>query len=361
MNAQKRYEYMKELQTDLKPVNIPVTFEENANEENLKKLAETMEKMGCKPGWTHECKPTISGEVNGEIFVSMKRCDVKEIFNAQTIYKKDGYYDVQVLNYKNDKNEDCQQLGYKEKLTFEDGMYKNLCLVNFSVDSSNTGVDREVFEKGIKVREIGGISARYKLATEFEKFAQPSDELLEEYSKATGLPIIYGEKIVGLDIKRLKEEMIEIEKNKGRNTTLVWPYIISIEVSRQIDNKPQTKTIKYAYTSLESYKKEEKPYMIYMDGIDGRTGFSGMFRLQGETYIDNRTFRKENDEYKYDTISYEKIMKLAGEMRTKLSDEAKSAVMGTFKMPPQIKKIYERASSIKKEEKDSNLGIENYH
>ena len=86
-----------------------------------------------------------------------------------------------------------------------------------------------------------------------------------------------------------------------------------------------------------------------MDGIDGRTGFSGMFRLQGDSYIDNSTFRRENGEYTFDTIGYDQIMELAGKMPTQLSQRANLAVMGKFRMPSELQQIYEKATSIEQE------------
>ncbi len=114
-------------------------------------------------------------------------------------------------------------------------------------------------------------------------------------------------------------------------------------------NEYKRKKIEYLYASQEEYRSGKKPYMIYMDGIDGRTGHSGIFRLNGDSYVDNSTFRKENGEYKIDTISYEEIMKLAGKMPTQLSQEANSVAMtGKYKMRPEIQEIFNKALQTEK-------------
>lgn len=326
-----------------------VTFK-NLDQKTLGKLAKTIGKLGGKLGWTHSEKPTISGEFNGKSFLSIKRKNVWKGYDGQTICTENGYYDIKTskINPKMGK--------YEEHLTLEDGTSTNFYA---SLGEPDGYVRSVVSRNGISLIEVADLAIMHGDAHEFENFAQPSEELLGEYSKATGLPIImdsykiYGDNglkaTTGLDMKDLQWTMEEQE------SSVIYPYIVSIEVSKQADDahKSKKKTIKYAYTSPEAYKNGEKPYMIYMDGIDGRTGFSGMFRLKGDSYVDNSTFRRENGKYTYDTISYEEIMKLAGKMPIQLSERTKAAIMGESRMPWGIQKIYDRAIYI--EHKNENV------
>lgn len=313
-------------------LEVPVTFGD-LEEEVSKKLAKTIGKIGGELGWTHNLKPTISGKLNGKSFISIKRINVGDEFDGQTICTENGYYDIRTLKSNPNKG------SYKEHLTLEDGTNASFFA---SLGSDTSEVYSVRSKNGISLKETADMSISSRQAYEFEKFAQPSDELLEEYSKTTGLPIIRGD-------GRL-EECLTMTMRK-QDSSVTFPYIVSIEASKQMDgeNRPKKKAIKYAYTSPEAYKNGEKPYMIYMDGIDGRTGFSGMFRLQGDSYIDNSTFRRENGEYMFDTIGYDQIMELAGKMPTQLSQRANLAAMGKFRMPSELQQIYEKATSIEQE------------
>ncbi len=313
-------------------LEVPVTFGD-LEEEVSKKLAKTIGKIGGELGWTHNLKPTISGKLNGKSFISIKRRNVGDEFDGQTICTENGYYDIRTLKSNPNKG------SYKEHLTLEDGTNASF---STSLGSDTSEVYSVRSKNGISLKETAGMAISSRQAYEFENFAQPSDELLEEYSKTTGLPIIRGD-------GRL-EECLTMTMRK-QDSSVTFPYIVSIEASKQMDgeNRPKKKAIKYAYTSPEAYKNGEKPYMIYMDGIDGRTGFSGMFRLQGDSYIDNSTFRRENGEYTFDTIGYDQIMELAGKMPTQLSQRANLAVMGKFRMPSELQQIYEKATSIEQE------------
>lgn len=188
---------------------------------------------------------------------------------------------------------------------------------------------------------------------DFRKYAQPSDKLLKQYSEATGLPIIIEntdrisvaelKKNTGLDEKKIKEDPIS-----------VWPYIVSIEVSKQINGENQNKVIKYGFTSQKAYEQGRKPDMIYMSGIAGKTGCSGMFRLLPEgRYIDNGTFRAENGGYTFETKSYEEIMNLAGKMPTQLSEKAHLAATGKTVIPQKIQEIYDKCASLTAQEQEA--------
>lgn len=335
-------------------LEVPVTFGK-LEEEMSQKLAKTIENIGGKLDWTHNSEPTISGKLNGKSFVSIKRRNVGDAFIGQTICTENGYYDIST------SKSNPQQGNYKEYLTLEDGTTTSF---STSLDSNNDRVYSVVSKNGISLTETAEMATMHGQGYEFENFAQPSNELLDEYSKATGLPIvmdshkIYGndglKARTGLDMKDLTMTMRE------QDPSVSFPYIISIEASKQTDTEqqPKKKAIKYAYTSPEAYKNGEKPYMIYMDGIDGRTGFSGMFRLQGDSYVDNSTFRRENGVYTYDTISYEQMMELAGKMPTQLSQRAESAITGKFKMPSELQEIYGKATSIEMEKENPSQGVD---
>lgn len=335
-------------------LEVPVTFGK-LEEEMSQKLVKTIGNIGGKLGWTHNSEPTISGKLNGKSFASIKRRNVGDAYVGQTICAENGYYDIRT------SKSNPQQGNYKEYLTLEDGTTTSF---STSLDSNNNRVYSVVSKNGISLTEAAEMATVHGQGYEFENFAQPSNELLGEYSKVTGLPIImdshkiYGndglKARTGLDMKDLTMTMRE------QDSSVSFPYIISIEASKQTDSEqqPKKKAIKYAYTSPEAYKNGEKPYMIYMDGIDGRTGFSGMFRLQGDSYVDNSTFRRENGVYTYDTISYEQIMELAGKMPTQLSQRAKSAITGKFKMPSELQEIYGKATSIEMQKENPSQGID---
>lgn len=335
-------------------LEVPVTFG-NLENEMSQKLVKTIENIGGKLDWTHNSEPTISGKLNGKSFASIKRKNVGDAYVGQTICVENGYYDIRTSK-SNPKNGN-----YKERLTHEDGTTTSFFT---SLDSNNYSVRNVISKNGISLTEIAEMAAVHGQGYEFEKFAQPSNELLEEYSKVTGLPIImdshkiYGndgfKARTGLDMKDLTMTMRELD------ASVTFPYIISIEASKQTESEqqPKKKAIKYAYTSPEAYKNGEKPYMIYMDGIDGRTGFSGMFRLQGDAYVDNSTFRRENGAYTYDTINYEQIMELAGKMPTQLSQKSKATITGKFKMPAEIEQIYNNAISKEIEKEEQFQGID---
>lgn len=330
-------------------LEVPVTFGD-LEEEMSQEFDKTIRNFGGKLGWTHNSEPTIAGKLNGKSFASIKRRNVGDAYVGQTICAENGYYEIRTS-----KSNPQQVSYYKEDLTLEDGT-----VTSFSTSLDSNTVYSKVSKNGISLTES---AMRYIMDGqdyEFENFAQPSNELLGQYSKVTGLPIIMdSHKIyekdrlkarIGLGMKDLAMTMRE------QNSSFSFPYIISIEASKQTDREqqPKKKAIKYAYTSPEAYKNGEKPYMIYMDGIDGRTGFSGMFRLKGDSYVDNSTFRRENGKYTFDTISYEKIMELAGKMPTQLSQRAKSAITGNFRMPSAVQKIYDVATSIEMEKENDS-------
>lgn len=325
-----------------------VTFEKLEPKEEYELLKTVERKMAGKLGWTHNSEPTVTGKSNGESFVAIKRKNAGDDWRGQTICTENGYYEIKKAKSNPDR------VIYREKLTLEDGT--DTC---FSVDMGKN-VYSTASKNGISIRELARYATMHGQAYAFENYAQPSEEFLKEYAETTGLPIIMDSHNImetksrtGLDMRDLSMTMC----SEGKCCS--YPYIVSIEVSKETDNKarPEKKAIQYAYTSRDTYISGEKPYMIHMEGIDGRTGPSGMFRLKGDSYIDNSTFRKENGKYTYDEISYEEIMELAGKMPAKLSQRADLASKGKFSMPQDIAEIYYRALSIEAEkEEEPNKG-----
>lgn len=336
-------------------LEVPVTFVESLGAEMSQKLDKTIGNIGGKLGWTHSSVPTIYGKLNGKSFESIKRLNAGKAYVGQTICAENGYYDIRTS-----KSNNPQEGKYSEHLRLEDGTTTSFS----TILGSDSDVYSVVSKNGIKLIESAEMATVHGQGYEFGTFAQPSNELLEEYSKTTGLPIImdshkiYGDDgfkaKTGLDIKDLTMTMREQDSRSS------FPFIISIEASKQTDSEqqPKKKMIKYAYTSPEAYKNGEKPYMIYMDGIDGREGFSGMFRLKGDSYVDNSTFRRENGVYTYDTISYEQVMDLAGKMPTQLSKRVESVIMGKFRIPSEVQEIYSKAIAIEAEKEKPSQGIE---
>ena len=302
--------------------------------------------IGIVSNWTHKEQPTLSGTLDGRNFVSIKRLKVIGGDVGQTICAENGYYDITT------SKDDLQRGTYTERLTNEDGMntYFSTTLGKDVISVKSKG--------GITLEESAHFATTDVYGAEFGRCAQPSEEYLEEYSKATGLPIIMdshkAHRYDGLNIISLSEAV------KGKDSKATFPYIVSIEAINEVKGaKRAKKAVKYAYTTKEAYINGERPYMVYLNGIDGREGPSGMFRLTEDgTYIDNSTFRGglSSGKYAYDTVSLEDIKALAGKFPTDLSERAKSAITGKFRMPEAIKQIYEKAISIENEKESPDKG-----
>lgn len=231
-------------------------------------------------------------------------------------------------NYKGD---------YYEHLFLEDGTE-----TKFRASLGSDKVYNSTSKNGISFTEETSLD-RGSLSDLFEKYAQPSKELLNEYAIATGLPAI---------TKSFENSLCSQMKRIDENST--FPFIISLKAQKEIDGNIENKSINYAYSSIEAYKNGDKPYMIHMDGIDGRSGASGMFRLKGDSYIDNSSFRRENGKYTFDTLSYEDVLALAGKMPTSLSQRANSVITNEFKIPTEIQEIYDKSIAVEKEAPDKD-------
>ena len=311
-------------------------------------VKEGIRKIGGKPNLTHKEQPTLSGTLDGRNFVSIKRLNVKEGDVGQTICAENGYYDITT------SKDDLQRGTYRESLTNEDGVNT---FFSTRLGKDNSYVNSVKSKSGITLTESANFATMDGDSVEFEQFAQPSEEYLEEYSKATGLPIIMNSHKVprydGLDIISLNDAV------RGKDSKATFPYIVSIEASKGVEGAK--KAVKYAYATKEAYINGERPYMVYLNGIDGREGPSGMFRLTEDgTYIDNSTFRGDlsSGKYSYDTVSLEDIKALAGKFPTDLSERAKSAITGQFRIPEAVEQIYEKATSIENEKESPDKGIE---
>ena len=311
-------------------------------------VKEGIRKIGGKPNLTHKEQPTLSGTLDGRNFVSIKRLNVKEGDVGQTICAENGYYDITT------SKDDLQRGTYRESLTNEDGVNT---FFSTRLGKDNSYVNSVKSKSGITLTESANFATMDGDSVEFEQFAQPSEEYLEEYSKATGLPIIMNShkapRYDGLDIISLNDAV------RGKDSKATFPYIVSIEASKGVEGAK--KAVKYAYATKEAYINGERPYMVYLNGIDGREGPSGMFRLTEDgTYIDNSTFRGDlsSGKYSYDTVSLEDIKALAGKFPTDLSERAKSAITGQFRIPEAVEQIYEKATSIENEKESPDKGIE---
>lgn len=313
-------------------------------------LRNQISEMGGKLDWTHKSSSDVVGKVGTHYFMALARTNdstAKGIVDQQTICFDNGYCDISTEKGR-------PEIGsYRESLTQEDGTKTTF---EAHLGKKNDSVYyRQSFENGITLIEDAGYATTAFTGKEFGIYAQPSleNEVLEGYANTTGLPIIMDSserfdkaKEIGSSIKSLTMTMRDVDKESP------FPYIISIEAKKETETTSPSmkKTIKYAYSSAKAYRDGEKPYMIYMSGIDGREGTSGMFRLNNDgVYVDNSTFRWENDKFTYDTKSHEEIMALAGKMPTQLSQRAASAIKQGFEMPPEIAKIYKKAIGLETE------------
>ena len=177
--------------------------------------------------------------------------------------------------------------------------------------------------------------------------AQPSNDVLTEYAKATGLPII------GMKSGRPDETGFQVLTFQEAMGTEEIPFLVErsaehYDSTKEPADRWEIKLIRYIYPSKAAFINGEKPYMIQMRGIDGREGASGTFRLKGDSYVDNSTFRREDGEYKYDTVTYEHIMELAGPM-AHLTDKTNLAVRGEYEMPDIIKTVGQKIIDKMKE------------
>ena len=336
--------------------------------QNIMKKTYKMYKRG-KFIQDHNMDNTITGTIKGTDFVAVQH---KPIDNksSTTVCTNNGFYRLTVEN----DNPDHQE--YREVLTDNDGIIRELSTniggnyIRYNNFTTVKGIDKVMT---LEEEASDKIYEHFYDTSAFEKYAQPSydEELLEEYSKATGLPIIFGGSYLtsisrdygndgrkGVDIKTLKQ-VIGSENDSQR------PFIITIRASSRSNtgkytlfsekrngrilngiecNTPLSKEISYLYKSHKDYREGKKPYMIYMGGIDGREGLSGMFRLleDEQMYIDNSTFRGGEGTYSFEKCSFDDIMKLAGKMPTELSERGILATMGLYQVPEAITKIHEK-------------------
>ncbi len=332
--------------TEEEKVHNPVSFEPISNDK-VEELYGQIEEKGGRVGWTHSEVPVVSGKLDDKNFICLKRPGAFKEKIGETICLENGYYDITTLK------DDINKGSYEERLTAEDG---TTTYFSAGLGKDNERVRQVISKDGISLSEVAESAVMYGQAYDFEHFAQPSNDLLEEYAKATGLPVILAGDVSN-DLKKKPDIPIDglINTMRKMDEKVVFPYIVTIEAMKEAkDDEPaRRKTIKYLYSSLEEYKSNKLPKMVYVDGVDGRTGNSGMFRLLedkgGDIYIDNSTFRKENGKYVYDTKALAQIMELTGAMYPKLSKRAKSAIMEGTKLPPEIAEIYSKALKIEAE------------
>ena len=310
-----------------------------------------IKEIGGKLGVTHRNEPTLSGTLYGRNFVSIKEFRLKgEI--GQAICTENGYY--RIITSKDDLQ---GKKYYRESLTNEDGEHTYF---EAHFGGHNDYVNSQKSKGGNTLME----SAYYNIGTILETFAQPRYSELE-YSEATGLPIImdfsepprWDDKLNRIVLSEAMRERYPEETFNPKEAG--FAFIVSIEASNEVEG--DKKAVKYAYPTKEAYINGERPYMVYLSGIDGREGSSGMFRLTEDgTYIDNSTFRRDpsSGKYTYDIVNLEDIKALAGKFPTDLSERAKSAITGQFRIPEAVEQIYEKAISIENKKESPDKGIE---
>lgn len=302
-----------------------VTFEQLDPAEE-KQLLSSIDSM--IPGWTHEEWCAATGKLDGQSYVGVNR--IRASYNKyvqETIKTANTRYEVSI-------EKETQKLHrYTETEIQEDGT-----LAEFSVNNEDKTASM-AFQKG-RVLFLEVMNNAPNLWDKYS-YMQPSDELWVEYAKATGLP-------VNIPSRGNYSEMMDIARKNGIETsTSGHYYVVYINATQFADenHERREKKIEYAYESKDAYLNGEKPVMIYMDGIDGRSERSGMFRLKGDVYVDNSTFRKENGEYTYDVLDYEQVMSLAGNMPTQPTETLKRVVKDGFNMPSGIYQIFKASNA----------------
>lgn len=274
------------------------------------------------------CGPNIMGKLNGTPFIVREDRHNPNVTSATIKVENGNVYRCNV----NVKASKITRFG--ESLVFEDGSKEEF---SYSSTQATRTIIQQNDNKIIKLYEqaIQTYKGNYELGS-IAQYAQPSDELLNEYSEATGLPnIVYT-------------------PNKNSWETEDSIFVVKREATCECPIKGfAKKCISYVFSSKEAFLSGEKPDMIHIEGTDGREGASGMFRLQGDSYVDNSTFRRENGEYTYDTVTYEQIMELAGPL-AHLTDKMKLAVKGEYEMPDIVKGV---GGKIIKREKNKTRPI----
>ena len=296
--------------------------------------------LGASIGHTHSSEPSSTGTMNGQEYVSLKRLNVTKDMNGQTIITNDGVYDISTPK-------DGRAGGnYTERLTLEDGSK-----TYFSSQLNGNRVYSSRSKDGITFTESAGSATMAGDAKAFEEYAQPSrdEEIVEEYARVTGLPKVQS--------GSYETSLNSIVRNEDPKNT--YPYVVKLEATKEdsAGRRIQSKSVQYVYSSAEQYKSGEQPSMIYIEGLDGRSEETGMFRrLPDGSYIDNSTFREENGEYTYDTMTYDEITELTGKFPAELSKKAELAAKGEFRIPAEVKKVYDEAvkGPQNKENKESS-------
>ena len=314
------------------PVVESVTFE-SIDEETLNRLLKQNVKSGKNSG-----KPILTGRIAQKAFAEFKKIEKDKRSVKRTIYVEDGVYELKDTHY-------------KEELTYSDGTSE---IMETELTDGKIDIYRCIeWENGISLEEEAFENDGIR-DDSFKLYAQPSSEseIINKYSKATGLPIIE---------ESLRSEQLFIIYIKANKKSIERQNLKDGSVS-EVPIK-ESKTIKMLYASKEAYERGDMPSMIYMDSINGRSRYSGMFRLlEGDSYVDNSTFRKERGEdgkYLFDTIRYNDIMELLGNLPNKLSSRMDLAINGKSIIPSVIQRILTEENSRMSENED-NLTYDQY-
>ena len=265
-------------------------------------------------GWTYEEKPSTNGTFNGHSFVALKKKNVSEREDGLTVCVEDG----EVKKYTVIKNrEDESQFDYTE----EGDEHRFHFGSNGSNYTKNCSYMTSVGEYSIhEFAEWDG--GWFRVDT---KHAEVPLEPEVEYGTLTGV-----------------KSFRELEND--------YPDPMTIDISVVKEPHGGVKKIHLAYPSREAYLRGEKPFLIKMEGIDGRWEEAGVFRLRGDEYVDNSTIRRENGEYKFDTVSFEQIMEIAGKMPTKISGRVQAVIEeGGFEIPSGVDKIFSEVFAAREE------------
>ena len=97
--------------------------------------------------------------------------------------------------------------------------------------------------------------------------------------------------------------------------------------------------IHYLYTSQEAYNKGQHPLIVHIS--DPNTTSQTFIQLSDENYIDCDAYGSET----LISYSYNNILELLKKIKipTELSEDVKSAIAGTYQIPDEIRKIYDKA------------------
>jgi len=341
--------------------NKHVDYAKFLPEETIKGFVESIKENGGEMGRTHSLHPVAMGFIGCMPFASFERFGNVNPIKDMVICFKNGYYELQ-KNIKDNKT-----LMFEKHVVDEVGM-----TVDFVAKAKSDGIPMVHAKYSCNNFEFEQYADRYKkngtISQKLEQNAQPSKESRFAYADATGQTIICPQTEKDFMSSKLFSTLDQVkrpiyktsyrygEQNIETKKSETLPYIVSTAVREYADSNDPTsektlvseKVITYAYSSYKTYNLGHAPYLIHMEGIDGREGPSGMFRLLDDgKYIDNSTFcQDQRGFYSFSKLSVSEVLAIPENegMPTALPTEVNDATHGEINVPNEISNIFSHSN-----------------